>query len=153
MAIYLQYDGIEGEVTAKGHEKWIEIQTLSWGVGRAISTPVGSSAKRESSAPSVSELVLTKQTDKASPKIFAESTVGQAKPSVIEFVETGPDFQEVFLRFELTDTLISGYSLSSGGDRPSENLSLNFTKVEMKYTPYNEQHKALSPIPAGYDLK
>ena len=39
---------------------------------------------------------------------------------------------EVYLKLTLTNTMISGYSLSSGGDRPSESLSLNFTKVEVK---------------------
>jgi type VI secretion system secreted protein Hcp len=33
----------------------------------------------------------------------------------------------------LDGTLISGYSISSGGDRPSESLSLNFTKIDSEY--------------------
>ena len=152
MAIYLEYEGVPGEVTEEGHKGWIEIHSFQWGVGRGISTPVGSASKRESSSPSVSEVVLSKATCKASAKLFNEATVGQAKKAVIEFTETGPSQQEVYLRFELTNALISGYSLSSGGDRPSESLSLNFTKVEMKYTPYDDKHKAGSPIPAGYDL-
>jgi hypothetical protein len=30
--------------------------------------------------------------------------------------------------------LLSGWSMSSGGDRPTESLSLNFTKIEFRYT-------------------
>ena len=152
MAIYLQYEKVDGEVTESGHKGWIELQSFQWGVGRGITTPVGSSSKRESSSPSVSEIVVTKNTDKASPLLFMEATVGKAKKSVIEFTETGGDTQEVYLRFEMENTLISGYSISSAGDRPAESFSLNFTKIEMKYTPYDKDHKAGSPIPAGYDL-
>ncbi len=34
MPIYLKYDGIDGDVTAEGHEKWIELNSFQWGVGR-----------------------------------------------------------------------------------------------------------------------
>src|SRR5215469_505769 len=50
--------------------KPIEIESFQWGVGRGISSPTGGSADRESSAPSVSEIVITKAVDKASPGFF-----------------------------------------------------------------------------------
>ncbi|HYH66977.1 MAG TPA: type VI secretion system tube protein Hcp [Urbifossiella sp.] len=39
MPIYMQYDSgkIKGDVTAKGHEDWIELASFGWGVGRGIS--------------------------------------------------------------------------------------------------------------------
>jgi type VI secretion system secreted protein Hcp len=153
MPIYLKFPGIEGEVTAGGHENWIEINSLQWGVGRGIHTPTGSSAKRESSAPSVSEVTCTKMCDKSTPKLFQEACVGQSKDVEIHITETGPDAIETFLVYKLTQSLISGFSTSSSGDRPSESLSFNFTKIEMKYTPYDEAHMPQSPIPAGYDIK
>jgi type VI secretion system secreted protein Hcp len=54
MAAYLKYGDIKGESLAEGHkgsDGWIEIGSVQWGCGRAISTPVGSSAKREATAP------------------------------------------------------------------------------------------------------
>ncbi|MDA1073591.1 MAG: type VI secretion system tube protein Hcp, partial [Proteobacteria bacterium] len=39
----------------------------------------------------------------------------------------------VYLTVELTDAIVSSYSASSGGDRPSESFSLNFTKIMYKY--------------------
>jgi type VI secretion system secreted protein Hcp len=48
--------------------------------------------------------------------------------------------------------IIDGYSVSSGGDRPSESISMNFTKIEYKYTPFDDQHKAGTPVPVTYDL-
>ena len=66
MPIFMHYDGIDGNVTAKGYEKWIEVQSFQFGSGRGISTPTGGSENREASAPSVSEVVVTKLMDKAS---------------------------------------------------------------------------------------
>ena len=37
MPIFMHYDGIDGNVTAKGYEKWIEVQSFQFGSGRGIS--------------------------------------------------------------------------------------------------------------------
>jgi len=151
MAIYMQIDGIKGDVTAAGHEGWIDCHSLQWGVGRGIHTPTGSSQERESSAPSISEVSVTKSMDASSPAIFSEACVGISKPAVIHLVKTGTQL-ETYMEYTLTNCLISGYSVSSGGDKPSESLSFNFTKLEMKYTPYDNEHNPGDPIPAGYDI-
>ena len=151
MPIYLKIPGIEGEVTAKGHEKWIECHSLQWGIGRGISTPTGASTSRESSAPSVSEVTVKKATDKSTPNLFQEACVGTSKDIELHLCQTGANIQ-TYLMFKLAKSLISGYSMSSGGDVPSESLSFNFTKIEMKYTPFNDDNTPGSPIPAGYDI-
>lgn len=152
MAVYLKIEGIDGDVTAAGHEKWIECDSMQWGVGRGIHTPTGSSSERESSPPSVSEVTVSKAMDAASPKIFTEACVGKAKQVDIHLVQTGPNELETYMEYVLTNALISGYSVSTGGDRPHESLSFNFTKVEMKYTPFDNEHNAGDPVPAGYDV-
>ncbi len=151
MAIYANIDGLTGDVTAAGHENWIAFDSLQWGVGRGIHTPTGSSQERESSAPSVSEVTVTKMMDQCSPSLFSEACVGTAKTVQIHLVKTGQEL-ETYMEYTLTNALISGYSVSSGGDKPSESVSFNFTKVEMKYTPYDNEHNPGSPIPAGYDI-
>src|SRR5262249_28410405 len=135
---------IKGESIAEGHkgsDGWIEIGSVQWGCGRAISTPVGASAKREASAPSVSEVTVTKQMDSTSPKLTKEALVGKAVTAVIDVVETGENQLETFLTLTLTNAMISGCSFSSAGDRPSESLTLNFTKIEYVYQGYDDQHK------------
>jgi type VI secretion system secreted protein Hcp len=146
MAAYLKYGTtIKGESLAEGHkgsDGWMEINSVQWGCGRAISTPTGASAKREASAPSVSEITVTKQMDSTSPQLALEALVGKAETCNIELVETGADQLLTFLTINLTNTMLSGYSFSSGGDRPSESMTLNFTKIEMTYQGYDDQHKA-----------
>ena len=152
MAIYLHYEGIEGQATHQEHSKWIDISSVSWGIGRGISTPTGSTANREASEPSVSEITISKTMDNASPKIFTESATGRKGKTVkIHFVSTGSP-GETYVEYTLTNTLISGYSISSGGDRPTESLSLNFTKIKYKLTPSGTANDDLTPVIVSYDL-
>jgi len=154
MPIYMNYDSlaIKGDVTEEGHADWVELNSLQWGVGRGISSPTGGSADRESSAPSISEITVTKDNDSASVKLLDEALEGEGKTVIIDFAKTDKGKLEVYLTYTLTNCMISGYSLSSGGDRPTESLSLNFTKVEFKNTPMKSANEAGSPETVTYDL-
>lgn len=152
--IYMKIEGIDGKVTAEGHEKWTEIGSFSTGVGRAInSSNPGNQSNREASVPSFSEITVTKDADETSPKLFAEACNGKAKKVEFHFCNIGDKVQS-FLEYVLSDVLISGYSLgaSSGGGQPSESISFNFSKIEMKYIPYNDKNEPGTPIPVSYDL-
>lgn len=151
MAIYLQIKNIKGNVTESAHKDWIECSSLQFGIGRAISTTVGAAKNRESSMPSISEISVTKMMDDASPKLFEQACVGDGDQYVIHLTKTG-EGAEIYTEYTLEDCMISGYSVSSGGDRPSESISLSFTKLIMKYTPYDDKNKKGTPVSAGYDL-
>jgi type VI secretion system secreted protein Hcp len=134
MAIFLKYGSINGETTQLTHKQWIEVNSIQWGVGRGISSGVGGGSKREATAPSVSEITLTKTFDISSPLLLKEALGGKAVEVKIELTQTDNNGRHVaYQKYVLTDTLISGYSISSGGDRPSESLSLNFTKIDREY--------------------
>jgi type VI secretion system secreted protein Hcp len=152
MPIYMKYDGIDGSVTAAGHEKWIELQSAQFGVGRGITMPTGRGANREASAPSVSEVVVTKMTDASSPKLFGASLHGEGKKVTIDFCKTDEGQLETYLQLELENTLVSSFNVSSGGDRPMESLSLNFLSVLFKHTPQKGENAPDSPETVGYDL-
>lgn len=152
MPIYVKYGSIDGDVTAAGHEKWIEVNSFQWGVGRGISSPTGGSADRESSAPSVSEIVVTKPTDVASYKLLDEALEGEGQDVTIDFCKTDKGKLEVYMSYTLNNTMISGLSLSSGGDRPQESVSLNFTKVAFKMTEIKAKGDTGTPSTVTYDL-
>jgi type VI secretion system secreted protein Hcp len=152
MPIYMKYTGIDGDVTAAGHEKWIECNSFQWGIGRGISSPTGASADRESSAPSVSEITITKAQDIGTVKTLNEAFQGEGVDVTIDFCKTDKGNLETYLQYTLTNTMISGYSISSGGDRPSESLSLNFTKIECKLTSMGQKNEDGSPENVTYDL-
>jgi type VI secretion system secreted protein Hcp len=150
-AIYMKMEGVKGEVTAKDHEGWIEVTSAQVGLGRAISSPVG--GKRDASLPSFSDVTITKPMDSASPPLFLESVLGKAGKQVdLHFTRSVEGQEIVYYTITLSDVLVSSFSQSSGGDRPMESLSLNFTKFNMIYTPVDDKGGTGAPIPATYDL-
>jgi type VI secretion system secreted protein Hcp len=139
MAIYMKYGPIEGDATAQSHEKWITCDSIQWGGGRGISTPTGSAKNREASMVSISEVVVSKQQDGSSPELLKRSYVGT-------------DGEDVTLHLTTTSDQ-GGFSVSSGGDRPTEAVSMNFTKIQSTF--YNqtvEATEAATPFAVTYDL-
>ena len=84
MPIYVKYDGIDGGVTASGHEKWIEVDSCQLGVHRNVTNPTGRGTEREAAVPSLSEIVVTKSQDAASAKLFQASLWGEGHSRPME---------------------------------------------------------------------
>ncbi len=148
----MKYGSINGPVSTKGFEKWIELSSFQWGSGRAIGSAARGSTSREHSEPSLSEVTVAKLTDVASPKLFLELVAGKLDNKVtIKFTTTTKGAIDTFLTFELTDCGVSGYSLSSGGEMPQESISLNFTKISKTFKGLDPDI-AGTPETVGYDL-
>ena len=77
---YIKFDGVDGDVAGKGHGGEIHVESFSWGASQAgtgrgtgkmhmedISAKPDTAARREKSSPTLSEVVVTKSTDSASP--------------------------------------------------------------------------------------
>ena len=140
MAIYMEYEGVPGQATTANYTGWITLTSAQFGVHRGISTPTGSAANREASTASVSEVSVSKELDDASLKMWEQAlteTKGKKVAIVVTSTSSG-DENEIF-RVELTNTLVSAYSVSSGGDRPMEMVALNFTKMFYKFVPQAEE--------------
>lgn len=155
MPIYLQYGPkgkIKGNVTEAGHKEWVEVQSFQWGVGRGIGSPVGRSANREASAPSVSEIVVTKSMDKATFAFLQEALRGEGIEATIHFTTTDKGQLRTYAEYKLTNCMISGYSASSGGDRPTESISINFTKVEFMFVELGIDNVNSDTPRVSYDL-
>ncbi len=152
MALFMQFASIAGDVTTAGFEGWTELTSFQWGVGRGVGSAMSGAMSRESSVPSISEIVVTKMMDAASPGLWTDSVAGVFDSAVtITFTTTSQGQTEKFLSYELTNCGLSGYSVSSGGDMPSESLSLNFAVVSWTLTPVKADGSG-TPVTQGYDL-
>jgi len=154
MAIYMKIPAIEGDISAQGHEHWIQILNLEFSTKRSLSIEPGRIADREATRPAISEVLIYKKMDKASPLLFSEACVGKAKNEVkIDICQTGSSLMP-YMQYTLGNVIISSYSVEAENDAyPKEKLHLSFDRIEMRYTPFDEQNQAQSPIPAGYDLR
>jgi len=152
----MQFEKIDGSVTAAGHEKWIELESCQMGVQRNVTSATGRGTNREASVPSVSEIVVTKNLDCASTGLFKAALYGEGKKVKIDFVKTDQNKFETFYQLELENALISSYSSSGhGGDtntRPMESLSLNFTKITYTTTFMDNKNATGKPDRGSWDL-
>jgi type VI secretion system secreted protein Hcp len=152
MALYMKYGDVKGAVTTDGFKDWIELNSFQWGASRHIGTAARGATTREHSEPSISEVTVTKLSDVASPKLFLDSVAGKLDSKVtIKFTTTTKGKVETFLTYELENTGLSHYSLSSGGEAPMESLALNFTKITETFTGHDPGISG-SPETVGYDL-
>jgi type VI secretion system secreted protein Hcp len=147
----MKFEGIDGQAKGEGHDKWFICESMEWGVERNVALRGGGGAAREATQPSVSEVVVTKQMDASSPRLFSQAC-GQPKGKKVEFHVTRSDNQNV-LEIVLENTVVAGYSYSHGNaNLPMEEITLNFTSIQYKTIPYGPDHKAQTPVTATYDL-
>jgi type VI secretion system secreted protein Hcp len=152
--LVLKLDGIPGDSEVAGHKAEIDIQSLTFGVSQTGIREAGGKASARRS--SLSPITVTKEADASSPKLFLACATGTHIPkAVITFFQTaqagGPNYE--YLTITLTDVLISGYSLSSGGDFPSESVSLSYTKIEYKYVGKDPSGQLLPPVIVTFDVQ
>lgn len=155
MAIYLEYDGIKGNVTAEGYKDHIEASSLQFGVRRDVSMTPGTMSNRESSRPILDEIHFTKRVDSSAAALFKESVTGAAgKKVVVKFVRTGTEKIEQFMDYTLEDCIVSGYSINASAEgEPNESITLSYSKIMVNYKDHDKTNKAGSPQRVGYDLE
>lgn len=134
---FLKIEGIDGESMDDKHRNEIDVLSFSWGASQP-GLASGAPASRDSKA-SASEIIIVKHVDAATPKLLASSCGGGALPSAVLTVRKVSDNRSdslEFLKIEMSDVMIA--SMSEGGNTqteplPLEQLSLNFSKVELTY--------------------
>lgn len=151
---FLKIDGVEGESTAKGHEGEIEVLSWSWGVSNSASHSTGGGAG--SGKATFQDISITKVLDKSSPQLFLATASGKHYPTATlkAAADTNKDGKLDYYVIKLTDVLVSSYQQSgaSGGDKPTESISLNFAKIEITYLPQKPTGSADTSVKAGWDL-
>jgi type VI secretion system secreted protein Hcp len=146
-----------GGATAKGFEKFIELDTFDLGVSRKIDTKIGKVTDRDFGVPNIMDFIISKQLDKSSPYLFEASLAGTTLGEIKLSACGASGSANKYLEYTFSDVMLSHYSISGTenqhqDDLPYEILHLNFTKVEMKYIPRNSKNESLLPISSGYDL-
>lgn len=106
--------------------------SFQFGLGRGVANP-GGGLPREASAPSVSEITISKPWDPATAVLLIEA-VNPDPLARVDF-RFADDKKVEFGRIRIEDVFVSGSSLSHGGapGSTSESLSLNFTRIMVDF--------------------
>ena len=154
MAIYMKVDYVKGNVTAKGHEGWIELHHLNMDISRHMSTKVGKTQDREHSVPTFSDVEISKSLDTASNDLLQLTLKGETIPSIeVHLCTTGKSL-EPYAKYIFEDVMISQASnIIASGTIPEETWRLNFTKMTVSYIGRDNTHDVATQNVVGYNLE
>jgi type VI secretion system secreted protein Hcp len=150
----LKIETIDGESNQKGHEKWLELKSWSWGESNAGSSSLGGGAG--AGKVSMQDFHFVINYGVSSPKLFLACASGEHIKSAILHIRKAGGDQQVFVEWKFSDILISSYQTggSEGSDvLPLDQVSFNFTKIEMEYKPQKPDGTLGAGIKTGYDVK
>ena len=151
---FLKLDGIDGESKDSKHSGEIDLESFSWGetqTGTHSAGGGGGAGKVQ-----MQDFHFVMKCNKASAKLFLACAEGEhIKKGVLVCRKAGKEQQE-FLKVTMSDLLISSFqtSGSSHGDEvPTDQVSLNFSKIEFEYKDQKADGTLGGTTKAGYDVK
>lgn len=150
---FLKIDDIEGESTDTAHAGQIDVESWSWGETNAGSHAGGGGGG--AGKVNFSDLSFTKALDKSTPKLMEAIATGKHIAEAKLTLRKAGEDPHVYLVITMTDVLVTSYQVSGseGDDRPTEQLSLNFAKVQVDYFLQGADGTTGEKVSFGWDLK
>ncbi|MGH7543568.1 MAG: Hcp family type VI secretion system effector [Gemmatimonadota bacterium] len=128
---YMWIEGIDGESRDEDHVKWIDVLSVDWPSGAA-----------QPSGPGAGEVVITRALDASSPRLVETIAQGAIVPLMVLHAPIGGD-RTSYHAFELENVRITSYSISTAGNVPTESISFQFEKIDIKDGPVLKGKKIL----------
>jgi type VI secretion system secreted protein Hcp len=132
--MFMKIKEIKGEARDKTHKEEIDVLSWSWGMSNSGSAHLGGGMG--AGKVNVQDLSFTKFIDKSSPDLMLHCCIGKHIPeATLTCRKAGGDNPLEYLTIKLSDVMVTSVSTggSGGEDRLTENVSLNFAKVEVAY--------------------
>jgi type VI secretion system secreted protein Hcp len=151
--MFLRLYQINGESLDAARKGDIDVLAWSWGASNSGTTHIGGGGG--AGAPNVQDISVTKYIDKSSPTLLLNTMNGKRIASGELVVRKAGLKQPLeYLKIEMKDILIT--SLSTGGsggeDRLTENVSLNFGRYRLTYTPENQDGTPGTPLVVQWNI-
>ena len=149
----LNIKDVPGTSQMTGFEKQIEVLSFSHGVAMQVTGDV-SNTERTSGKPRMQDFHLTKYVDKSTPllnqKCCEATNLGEVKLTIGRN-DAGAVIP--FIIYTLSDCIVSSVSVGGGGgDKPVENLSLNFSGIKWDYTSQKEAGGKDGVVAGSWDV-
>lgn len=151
---FLKIEGVDGESADHKHKG--EIQVESWSFGESQGGTHSSGGGGGAGKVVMQDFHFVMKISKASPKLFLACASGQhIKKAVLVCRKAGKDQQE-FFQITLSDLLVSSFQTGGSGHSdivPTDQVSLNFAKIEVQYKEQKADGTLAGPIKTGWDVK
>jgi type VI secretion system secreted protein Hcp len=152
---FLKIDGIEGESTDSKHKGQIEVLSYSHHISQAGGAASSRTGGVTGSRVDLGDFSITKVVDKSTPNLFKYCANGKHIPSVVLEVTSANEQAHTYMKYTLSDVVIAsvrgGGSGNSEGERPLEEVSFRFSKIEWQYTPFDNKGTPGGPVNASWD--
>jgi type VI secretion system secreted protein Hcp len=150
--LFLKLDNIAGESTDDKHKGEIEIESFSWGLTQTGGAVGGGGGAGKAQ---FEDLTLVAATSSASPKLFVAAASGEHVKEANLTVRKAGEKPVEFYKIRLEDVLVSSFHTAGaeGEQRPVDQFSLNFAKIQVSYSPQNEDGSLGGTITGSWDVK
>ncbi|MES2190738.1 MAG: type VI secretion system tube protein Hcp [Pseudomonadota bacterium] len=152
--IILDLPGIAGECLLTGYADGIECLSYSHAVAMQMSSDI-SQRDRTPGKPNVQDFTVSKYMDKSSPLLNQACCEGRMiGDGKITIGRNESGAVVPLIVYTLKDVMISSVSAaSSGGDKPAETITLNFTAIQWDYTAQNADPIEGGAVVGKWDMK
>jgi len=149
--MFMKIDGVDGESLDDKHKNEIQLLSFSFGANQSGSAGVGGGSGV--GKVQIHDFQFSKHFDKASPKLFEACATGKHTPKAVLVCRKAGGAQQEYLKYTFSEVLISSVTHSGSGSEllPVENVSINFSKIEIEYKPQDEKGGLGGVIKAGWD--
>jgi type VI secretion system secreted protein Hcp len=151
---FLKIDGIQGESNDSKHKNEIEIESFTWGEHQTATASHGSGLG--GGRVQMQDFHFVMRINKSSPKLMLACATGEhIKNAVLTCRKAGKEQQE-YLKVTFSDMMVASYNCNGTGAAdviPMDQISLNFTKVEMEYKEQKPDGSVGGAIKSFYDMK
>jgi len=153
--MFLYIEGLPGESADDTYTEWINVLSYSWGVSMPSAGVISSGLSRSSEGSIFTDFVVTKELDKASPKLALYCSNGQHITEAV-FVICGPSESGTkIMEYQMTDVIITSvFTEGTAGEeiRPSEQVGLAYAEIRWIYTELDEMGMAKGNVETYWEL-
>jgi type VI secretion system secreted protein Hcp len=151
---FLELGDIKGESRDSEFADLIDVLAWSFGMSQSGTMHLGSGGGGGKAH--VNDLSITKWVDKASPNLMQACCAGSHFPTAtLTCRKAGGDAPVPYVKMEMEEVLVTSIATggSGGEDRFTENVTLNFAKFKVTYTPQKADGTPDAAIgPVGWDI-
>jgi type VI secretion system secreted protein Hcp len=151
--MFLKITDVEGESKDKANLRECEIESFSWGATQLGTSSHGTGAG--GGKVSMNDFHFVMRNNSASPTLFLFCANGKHLKEAKLTCRKAGEKQEKFLVVIMSDVLISSYQTggSGGGEVPMDQISLNYSKIDIEYFAQNEKGITASAGKKHWDMK